>query len=154
MKKHSANLSTLTLCAAAILVMPALSRAQDTTNTPPAAPVAVPPVTAATPAVAPAVPEAPPVKKHIAAAPTTPSFRGTLTALDTNAMTLTVGKRTFNMTSETIVTKDGKPAVLAEGAAGEPVRGTYKKNKAGKPDAVTIQFGGATEGKKKEPAGN
>ena len=54
-----------------------------------------------------------------------------MTAVDTNAMTLTVGKRTFNMTSETIVTKDGKPAVLADGVVGEPVRGSYKKNADG-----------------------
>jgi hypothetical protein len=77
-----------------------------------------------------------------------------LTAVDTNAMTLTVEKRTFSMTSETIITKDGKPAVLADGVAGEQVRGAYKKNEDGKLDAVTVRFGGATEGKKKESAGN
>jgi hypothetical protein len=65
-------------------------------------------------------------------------------------MTLTVGKRMFNMTSETVVTKDDKPAVLADGVAGEQVRGSYKKNAEGKLDAVTIHFGG----KQKEPAGN
>jgi hypothetical protein len=34
MKKHIAKLSMLTLCASAILAVPALSRAQDTTNAP------------------------------------------------------------------------------------------------------------------------
>jgi hypothetical protein len=167
MKKHNANLSMLTLWAAAILVMPALSRAQDTARPPVAAPVAPPAVAPAAapdvapdvaptiaPAVTPAAPQTPPAKKRTVAAPATPSFHGTLTALDTNAMTLTVEKRTFNMTSETIVTKDGKPAVLADGVAGEPVRGAYKKSAGGKLDAVSIQFGGTTEGKKKEPAGN
>ena len=142
MKKHIAKLSMLTLCAAAILVVPASSRAQAT-NTAPAA------VPAAAPAVAPvaaqhhaaAAAQTPPVKKHTAAPATLP-FRGTLTTVDTNAMTLTVGKRTFNMTSETVVTKDDKPAVLADGVAGEPVRGSYKKNADGKLDAVTIRFGG------------
>jgi hypothetical protein len=67
-------------------------------------------------------------------------------------MTLTVEKRTFNMTSETIVTKDDKPAVLADGVVGEPVRGAYKKNADGKLDAVMIRFGGAGGAAKKEPA--
>ncbi len=66
-------------------------------------------------------------------------------------MTLTVEKRTFNMTSATIVTKDGKPAVLAT-AVGEPVRGAYKKNADGKLDAVTIRFGGTANARKKKPA--
>jgi hypothetical protein len=51
----------------------------------------------------------PPVKpKKHASSRLAVRFRGTLTAVDTNAMTLTVGKRTFDMTSETKnVTKDG-----------------------------------------------
>ena len=151
MKKHIAKLSMLTLCAAAILVVPASSRAQDTTNAPAATPPAVPGVT---PPVEPAAPQTPPVKKHSATSSATLPFRGTLTAVDTNAMTLTVGKRTFNMTSETIVTKDDKPALLADGVAGEPVRGAYKKNAEGKLDAVTVRFGGTAQSKKKESAGN
>jgi hypothetical protein len=152
MKKHIAKLSMLTLCAAAILVVPASSRAQDTTNNPPAIAPTVPP--ALPPAAAPAVAEqTPPVKKH-SAAPSSLPFHGALTAVDTNAMTLTVGKRTFNMTSETIITKDGKPAVLAEGVVGGQVRGAYKKNAEGKLDAISIHFVSATGGKKKESAGN
>jgi hypothetical protein len=142
MKKHIAKLSMLTLCAAAILAVPASSRAQDTTNAPAAAPTAPP-----------AAPQTPPVKKHSAKSSTL-SFHGTLTAVDTNAMTLTVEKRTFNMTSETTITKDGKPAVLADGVVGEAVRGSYKKNAEGKLDAATVHFGGNAEGKKKESAGN
>jgi len=98
MKKHIAKLSMLTLCAAAILAVPASSRAQDTTNapaamqpppapapeTPPAAVQPPPPAAAVqTPAAA---PEAPSVKKRV----TVPQFHGTLAAVDTNAMTLTV----------------------------------------------------------------
>jgi hypothetical protein len=148
MKKQIAKLSMLTLCAAAILVVPALSRAQATTNAP-AVVVPTPPPAAAV-STPPAAAQTPPVKKHTAASPATLPFRGSVTAVDTNAMTLTVGKRTFNMTSETTVTRDDKPAVLANGVAGEPVRGSYKKNADGKLDAVTIRFGG----KQKEPAGN
>jgi hypothetical protein len=143
MKKHIAKLSMLTLCAAAVLAVPALSRAQDTTNTPAAA--AMPPAAATPPAATPT----PPVKKHSAKSTTQP-FHGTLTAVDTNAMTLTVESRTFDMTSETTVTKDGKPAVLADGVVGDLVRGSYKKDADGKLSAITIHFGG----KKKESAAN
>jgi hypothetical protein len=146
MKKHIEKLSMLTLCAAAIFAVPALSRAQDTTNTPPTPPA---------PAIAtPPAPAIPPVKTHKAASSATLPFRGTLTAVDTNVMTLTVETRTFEITSGTLITKDGKPAVLAEGVVGEMVRGAYKKTAEGRLDAVTVHFGGKTEGKKKEPAAN
>ena len=57
------------------------------------------------------------------------SFHGTLTAVDTNAMTLTVEKLTFDMTSETIVTKDEKPAVLAEGVVGDRCAALTRKTR-------------------------
>jgi hypothetical protein len=122
--------SLLTLCAAAILLVPASSRAQDMTNAPSTAT------------------ETPPAKKHHNG---TPPFHGKLEGVDTNAMTLTVGKRTFNVTSATTITKDGKPAMLADGVTGEPVSGTYKKVADGKMDALTVHFGGK---KKKETNGN
>ena len=121
MKKHIAKFSMLTLCAAAILAVPASSSAQVTTNTP-----------------------AQPDKKHTAAPSVALAFHGVLTAVDTNAMTLTVEKRTFNTTSETIVTRDDKPAVLAEGTVGDLVSGTYKKNAEGKLDAVALRFSDST----------
>jgi len=126
MKKHIAKISMPILCAAAILAVPALSRAQDTTNTP-----------------------APPVRTRTVAPSVALSFHGILTAVDTNAMTLTIEKRTFNMTSETIVTKDDKPAMLAEGAVGDQASGTYKKNTEGKLDALTVRFSTTTGGNKK-----
>jgi hypothetical protein len=137
MKKHIARFSMFTLCAAAILAAPALSRAQDTTNAPTAAA------------------QTPPVRKHSVAPSATLAFHGTLTAVDTNAMTLTVEKLTLDMTSETIVTKDDKPAVLADGAVGDQASGSYKKNAEGKLDAVTVRFSAKSEGKKKkESSGN
>lgn len=126
MKKHIAKFSMLTLCAAAILAVPASSSAQAITNTP-----------------------AQPDKKHTAAPSVALAFHGVLTAVDTNAMTLTVEKRTFNMTSETIVTRNDKPAVLAEGTVGDLVSGTYKKNAEGKLDAVTLRFSNSTGDKAK-----
>ena len=139
----------LTLCAAAILAVSALSRAQDTTNVPAAAQIPPPATAVQTPSAA-AV-QTPPVKKH-SAKPTTLPFHGTLTAVDTNAMTLTVEKRTLDITSETTITKDDKPAILADGVVGEKVRGAYKKDAEGKLDAVTVHFGGPADSKKKESA--
>jgi hypothetical protein len=135
MKKHTAKISVITLCAAVILAVPALSRAQDTSTNAPAAGA-----------------QTAPAKKHSERSGTLP-FHGDLTSVDTNAMTFVVGTRTFEITSDTRITKDDKPAVLADGVAGQPVSGAYKKNDEGKLDAVTVHFGGKAGGKKKtEPA--
>lgn len=156
MKKQPTILPVLTLCAAAILVVAVPSRAQSNTNMPaaPIPPAALtPPPAAAPPAVAtpPAATPKPAARKR--ATPSTQPFRGTVTALDTNAMTLTVGQRTFEITSETMITKGDKPAILSDGAVGEPVRGAYKKSTGGKLDATTIRFGGAVESVKKKSTG-
>ncbi|HEX5399371.1 MAG TPA: hypothetical protein VFY06_10025 [Verrucomicrobiae bacterium] len=129
-------LPILTLCAAAILTMPLSSRAQDTAQKP--------------------APAASPTRKTHATSSSshTLPFRGTLTAVDTNAMTVTVGKRVFVMTSTTKVTKDGKPAELSEGVTGQPITGAYRKTADGKLDAVTIHFGGPEKSSKKKPAKN
>jgi len=76
-------------------------------------------------------------------------FGGTLSAIDTNAMTLTVGERTFEITSDTKITKAGQPAVLADGVVGGKVSGAYKKSEDGKLTATTIHFG---DKKKKQSA--
>ena len=154
MKKQIAKFSMLAMCAAVVIAAPASARAQAATNAPAAA-MQVPPPVAAVPAPPPVAPAPPLPAAAVPATParktsTTPQFHGTLTAVDTNAMTLTVEKRTFDMTSETIVTKDGKPAILADGAVGETVHGEYKKAPGGKLDAVTVQFGGSADDKKKK----
>lgn len=115
------KIMTLSLLAAAIVAAPVLSCAQDVNTNAPAA-------------------STPKHQRHGA------PFHGTINALDANAMTLTVGKLTIQVTSETKITKDGKPATLADGAVGEPVSGYYKKDADGKLNAMTIHFGG----KKKE----
>jgi hypothetical protein len=120
MKRQILKITTLSLFAAAIIAAPALSRAQDTSTNAPA-------VSA---------------QKHRHGAP----FHGTVSAVDANAMTLTVGKLTVQVTSETKIIKDGKPATLADGVVGEPVRGYYKKDADGKLSATTVHFGS----KKKE----
>lgn len=133
MNKNIIKTAILTLLASAIIAAPTVSRAQDTTNTPVAAPAAAP--DQATPA--PAKP-----KKHEGLV-----FRGTASAVDTNAMTLTVETRTFGITSETKITKNGEPATLSDIIVGDKVGGTYKKSEDGKLDAMTIR-----DGKKKKTA--
>ncbi|HEY1661983.1 MAG TPA: hypothetical protein VGI03_06150 [Verrucomicrobiae bacterium] len=117
MKKHLAKMTLMGICAAAIFVAPALSRAQDTSTNAPA--------TSATA----------PHKKH-----TSLPFHGNLAAVDTNAMTLTVGSMTFQVTSKTKITKDGQPAELGDGVVGQPVSGAYRKTEDAT-NATTIHFG-------------
>lgn len=89
-------------------------------------------------------------------------FNGKLTAVDNAAMTITVGERVFVISSETKITKDGKPATLADGVVGEKIGGAYKKSEDGKLNATSVRFGakpeadnseGAKKPKKKAPAG-
>jgi hypothetical protein len=123
MKKQIAKV-TLGLFATAIIAAPMLSRAQETGTNPPAAPAQT----------APAKPKK--HEKHEGL-----PFSGTVSAVDTNAMTLTVGKRTFEVTSETKITKDGKPAILSDIATGDKVSGAYKKTDDGKLAATRINDG-------------
>jgi len=117
MKKYIAQITALSLLAAGMVVLPVATRAQGAnTNTPPNQTM--------TPKGHNVIP-----------------FHGKITAVDTKAMTLTIGSRTFQITSDTKISKDGQPATLSDGMVGEPVRGTYKKADAGKLDAVSVQFG-------------
>jgi len=102
MKKHIAKIALFALVASALVAVPAASRAQDTTNAP----------TAAAPA-----------KKH-AGLP----FNGKIATLDATASTITVGSLTISIASTTKITKDAKPATLADFAVGDAVAGAYKKD--------------------------
>ncbi len=78
-------------------------------------------------------------------------FNGTLASLDTATKTITVGKRTFQITSTTRIYKGEKtPATLEDGVVGEVVRGSYKKLEDGKLVASSVYFGPKTEGKATE----
>jgi len=124
MKKNILKITACTLFAAAIIATPALCRAQDaSTNAPD---------------------QTTPPAKHNKLV-----FRGTLSAVDTNAMTLTVETRTFVITSDTKITKNGQPATLGDGVVGQPVSGAYKTGDDGKLNARTVRFGAK---KKKEAA--
>jgi hypothetical protein len=74
-----------------------------------------------------------------------PPFKGKLGAVDKTAKTITLDdklKRTFQITSETKLMKNGKPATLDDGVVGDPVTGTYQKGDDGKLVAKTVYFGG------------
>ena len=68
-------------------------------------------------------------------------FHGNIKAIDNTAKTLSVGKETFQITSETKIMKQGKPATLEDGEVGQAVAGSYKKEADGKLNAVSIRFG-------------
>jgi hypothetical protein len=120
MKKHIVKIATLSLLAAAVIAVPALSRAADaTTNTPGSSGQTVTPK---------------PGRNVI-------PFHGKITAVDANAMTLTVGNLALQITSDTKISKDGKPAKLSDAVVGEQVRGAYRKSEGGKLNAVTVRLG-------------
>ena len=82
-------------------------------------------------------------------------FTGKLTAVDKTAKTITVGERTFQITSETRIYKAGKPGTLDDAVVGEIVGGAARKTDDGKMAAVSVRFGPKPEGevirkKKKE----
>ncbi len=133
MKRTILKITALNLLAAAIVAMPAWSRAQDamSTNTP----------------AAPEQTTNAPVKhrKHDHSV-----FNGKLSAIDTNAMTFTVGTKTFEVTSETKITKDGQPATLSDGVVGEMAGGAYKKGADGKLSATSVHFGAKSDAEKKK----
>jgi hypothetical protein len=126
MTKYISRITVLGLLAAALIALPALSRAEDAGTNAPAKP-----------------------GKHAGLV-----FRGKVSAIDTKAMTLTVETRTFAVTSDTKITKDGKPATLADGVVGEPVGGAYTKTGDGKLNATTIHFGVKKKTEASDAGGN
>jgi hypothetical protein len=77
-------------------------------------------------------------------------FRGKLAAVDKNAKTITVGERTFQVTSETRMMKAGKPATLDDAVVGDDVGGSYEKGEGDKLVARMVRFGPRPEGEGKE----
>jgi uncharacterized protein (UPF0333 family) len=79
-------------------------------------------------------------------APKSLPFRGKVKTIDNSAKTLAVGKETFQITSETKITKSGKPATLNDGAEGDQVAGSYHKDADGKLTASMVRFGPKSPG--------
>jgi hypothetical protein len=113
MNKVILKLSLLSLLAMAVAITPITARAQTTNATP---------------------------KKKLFPNRTLP-FHGKLKAIDNTAKTITVGTETIQITSETKITKMGKPATLQDGAVGDDVGGAYHKDAEGKSDAISLRFG-------------
>jgi hypothetical protein len=126
MKKNLVKIALLGLVTAALVAVPTLSRAQDSTNTPAA--------------IAP--------KKNGL------PFHGKLAAVDPTAMTVTVGTLTINVTATTKITKDGKKATLADFVVGDTVGGSYHKDSDGKLTAATIHDGIKPKKKKAADSAN
>jgi len=85
-------------------------------------------------------------KKKAATAkkPAAGPFHGNLAAMDKVAKTITVGTRTFQVTAETMIFKDSKPATFDDGVVGEPVSGYVKPAADGKWNATKVNFGAKT----------
>jgi hypothetical protein len=128
MRKNIAETTVLSLLVAAMVATPLLAHAQDANTNAPSSDQTM----------------TPKPKKHGVI-----PFHGKLVAVETNAMTLTVGNRTFQITADTKIFNNGEPATLSDGVVGEPVRGAYKKTEAGKLEAVKVQFGAKTGEKQK-----
>jgi hypothetical protein len=125
MKKSIIRLSLLVLVAAAMAAIPGESLAQSTNKA------------AVEKTTGPQTTEPNNSEKPGKAGP----FHGKLAAIDKVAKTITVGKRTFQITSETKIKKSGKPAVLEDGVVGETVSGYVKPSADGKLAATTVTFG-------------
>lgn len=122
MKNTILKLSSITILAAAIIGMTIVTSAADSDT-------------------------APPAKKAKSGAD---KFYGPITAVDTNAMTFTVGDQTFTISSKSLLTsvkKDGKAVTLADAVVGEPARGTYTKDSDGKLNVDKVRFGKKSGGK-------
>jgi hypothetical protein len=79
-------------------------------------------------------------------------FHGKLAALDKAAKTITVGKRTFQVTSSTKIFKAGNPATLNDGVVGEVCSGGFKTDESGRLVATKVTFGPKPETKTEEKA--
>ena len=77
-------------------------------------------------------------------------FHGKLVAVDKVAKTITVGKRTFQITSESKLKKNGKAATLEDAVVGETASGYVKPSPEGKLVATTVNFGPKSASEKSE----
>ena len=86
-------------------------------------------------------------KESAAKKQTAGPFHGKLAGVDKTAKTITIGKRTFQITSESKISKAGKPATLEDAVVGEVVSGHIKTGDDGKLVATTVRFGPKAETK-------
>jgi hypothetical protein len=77
-------------------------------------------------------------------------FRGKIATVDKQAKTVKVGERTFNITSDSKLTKAGKPATLDDATVGEEVGGAYKEGTDKKLEVVSLRIGPRSDAPKKD----
>jgi len=80
-------------------------------------------------------------------------YAGNLTAIGKTAKTFTVGKRVFDVCSDTRFFRAEKPAVIGDGVPGEYLTLSYVKSEDGNFIAQNVYFGGkktGTSGKKQQ----
>jgi hypothetical protein len=129
------KLAAVALFACASLASPRLLRAADAAAAAPTAEPATPPATA-------------PSAGGDQQPADVPRFYGSITAIDADAKTFTVGDQTFNVVADSKLSKsDDSPATLADAKVGEPARGTYNKAADGKLNVIKVRFGKKTGGK-------
>jgi hypothetical protein len=68
-------------------------------------------------------------------------LHGKIAAADKTAMTITIGQSTVQITSDTKIEKDGKPATFDDAKVGEEVVVRYRKDEAGKMVALSVRIG-------------
>ena len=75
------------------------------------------------------------------------AFHGKLAAVDKAAKSITIGKSTYYITSETRIKKDGKDATLDDASVGEQASGYAKPMEGGKMAASSLNIGAKVEEK-------
>lgn len=73
------------------------------------------------------------------------AYHGKVAAVDASAKTFTVGKRTFKVTDQTKITKEGATATMADIMVGEKVSGSYWKKDDGSLEAKSVKVGAKME---------
>lgn len=68
-------------------------------------------------------------------------FYGNIGTVDRQANTIKVGKRVFQVTSDTRVTKNGREATLKDAAPGDEVAGSYRKGTGNYHPLISLRIG-------------
>ena len=84
--------------------------------------------------------DAPAEKKE--AAPRSTPLRGKIDSIDKQAKTFKINERIFQITSETKIEKEGKPATFEDATVGQNVTGSYRESTDKKLNVVLLRIGG------------
>ncbi len=79
-------------------------------------------------------------------------LNGKISAIDKNEKSIKVGERTFYITAETQLTKNGKPATLDDAVVGEIVGASYRQSEDKKLQLVSLRIGPKAEKTPKDVA--